>query len=340
VNVVNNQIIHQGGYLMKAILVSDFGGPDMLKYTEMEIPTIKPTEVLIRVEATSVNFADIKARYGQKGASNPPFIPGLDATGVVDQIGSEVENIKVGQRVIAFPHNGSYAEYIIADEKLTFVIPDTMSVELAAASPIVSFLSYKLLADIARLEQGETVLIHSAAGGVGTTAVQLAKLLGAGKVIGTVGNERKAPIAFEAGADHVLCYEKGDFAKEVNELTEGQGVHLILDSIAGNVTEQSLNCLAPYGRLINFGNSSGGIGRFQTADLHASCRSVLGFSLGTTRKKRPDLIRDTAKKVLPYLIDGRLKIKIGQQFSLEQAAEAQQWVESRQSIGKVLLRVK
>jgi NADPH2:quinone reductase len=135
---------------VKAVLVTEFGGHEVLKYTEVEIPSIiKPTEILIRVDATSVNFADIKARYGQKGASKPPFIPGLDATGVVEKVGSEVEILKVGQRVIAFPHNGTYAEYVIADEKLTFEIPDTMSVEVAASAPIVSFLSYKLLADLA-----------------------------------------------------------------------------------------------------------------------------------------------------------------------------------------------
>jgi NADPH:quinone reductase len=143
--------------------------------------------------------------------------------------------------------------------------------------PIVSFLSYKLLADIAILEQGETVLIHAAAGGVGTTAIQLAKILGAGLVIGTVGSERKIADALEAGADHVLYYEHDNFAEKVNQLTKGEGVNIILNSISRKVTEQSLHCLAPYGRLVHFGNSSGNIGHFNTLDVHSSCRSILGF---------------------------------------------------------------
>ncbi|WP_246939457.1 quinone oxidoreductase family protein [Bacillus pinisoli] len=324
---------------MKAVLVTEFGGAEVLKYTEVELPEVKSNEVLIKVDATSVNYADIKARFGQKGANTPPFIPGLDATGTIQQVGSNVKGLKVGQRVISFPHGGTYAEYVVASELLTYEIPESISLEVAAASPIVSFLSYTLLADLARMKKGETVVVHSAAGGVGSTAVQFAKLLGAGTVIGTVGNLAKANIALEAGADYVLSYEEGDFAKEINEITSGNGADIILDSVAGSVTGKSLECLTPYGRLINFGNSSGGVGQFTTSDVHASCRSVLGFSLGTTRKKRPQLIGAIAEKVIPLLADGRINIKIGKHFPLEEAAQAQSWIESRQSIGKVLLKV-
>ncbi len=324
---------------MKAVIVTAFGGPEYLKYTDVDMPVIKPNQVLIRVEKTSVNFADIKSRYGKKGAGQLPFIPGLDAAGIIEKVGSEVQNLWVGQRVIAFPAGGSYAEYVVADETLTFPLPDSIDFDTAAACPIVSFTSYKLLADVARLEQGETVLIHAAAGGVGTTAIQLAKRLGAGLVIGTVGNESKAAIAREAGADHVICYEQEDFAQKVNELTNGKGADVILDSVSGWVSEKSLLCLAPYGRLVHFGNAGGETGRFTTQDLHASCRSVLGFSLGTTRKLRPHLLRDTANQVFRYLAEGSLQIKIGRRFPLKEAAKAHEWVESRQSTGKVLLEV-
>lgn len=324
---------------MKAILVTELGGPEVLKWTEVEVPTPNDDQVLIRVEKTSVNFADIKSRGGKKGGKLP-FIPGLDATGVIERVGSNVHHLKAGQRVIAFPANGSYAEYVVANQNLTFVLPDEVDWEIAAACPIVSFTSYKLLADVARVEQGETVLIHAAAGGIGTTAIQLAKWLGAGTIIGTVGSERKAAIAREAGADHVICYEEEDFVDQVNQLTKGQGAHVILDSIAGKISEKSLECLAPYGRLVNFGNSSGEAGHFKTADLHASCRSVLGFSFGTTRSKRPQLLQPIAEKVLPLIASGQLQIKIGKRFALEEAAQAQSWVESRQSTGKVLLEVR
>ncbi|MGG4445445.1 NADPH:quinone oxidoreductase family protein [Brevibacillus sp. HB1.4B] len=325
---------------MKAILVTELGGPETMKYTEVEMPTMSPTQVLIRVEMTSVNFADIKSRYGKKGAAKLPFIPGLDATGVIEQVGAEVQSLKVGQRVIAFPAKGSYAEYIVADESLTFVLPDHISTETAAACPVVSFTSYQLLAKVARIAKGETVLIHAAAGGIGTTAIQLAKLLGAGRVIGTVGNEAKAELALSAGADHVICNDREDFVEKVRELTDGAGADVILDSISGTVSERSLECLAWYGRLVHFGNASGEIGQIKTIDLHASCRSVLGFSFGTTRKLRPNLLQDTAKQVLEYLANGQLDIKIGKHFALEDAASAHAWVESRASTGKVLLDVR
>lgn len=326
---------------MKAVLVTEFGSPEAaLKYLDVEVPSITPKQVLIRVVATSVNFADIKSRYGTyHGAAQPPFIPGLDAAGIIEAVGSEVQNLKAGQRVIAFSKMGSYAEYMAADEALTFLLPDNVDFDTAAACPIVSFTSYKLLADVARLEPGESVLIHAAAGGIGTTAIQLAKILGAGRVFGTVGSEKKMATALEAGADHVICYEEADFAEKVKELTNGQGVDVILDSISGPVAEKSLECLAKYGRFVHFGNSSGEVAHFQTKDLHSSCRSVLGFSLGTTRKERPHLLQNAADHVLTYLAEGRLKMKIGKRFPLEEVAKAHHWVESRQSTGKVLLDI-
>ena len=323
---------------MKAILVSEFGGSEKMIYTEVERPSITEQQVLIKVAAASVNFADIKSRYGKKGGKLP-FIPGIDAAGVIEEVGEEVEGLYVGQRVIAFPKGGSYAEYAVAEDVLTYPIPDGMSFEDAAACPIVSFLSHKLLIDIARIEKAETVLIHAAAGGVGTTAIQLAKHFGAGMVIGTVGSAKKMNAAFQAGADHVILYDQEDFAAKVNELTDGAGVDIILDSIAGDVTENSLRCLADYGRLVHFGNSSGKVGTIHTKDLHQSCRSVLGFSLGTTRSKRPEMLRETAEHVLPLIAAGHLKMNIGKTFKLQEAAKAHEWVESRQSIGKVLLIV-
>ncbi|EOO16764.1 MULTISPECIES: quinone oxidoreductase family protein [Bacillus cereus group] len=324
---------------MKAIVVTSFGGPEVMKYTDVDMSTISDNQVLIRVVATSVNFADIKSRYGKKGNKALPFIPGIDAAGIVERVGSHVKNIYPGQRVIAFPQNGSYSEYVVANENLTFVLPDEVDFQTAAACPIVSFTSYNLLANIARLQQGESVLIHAAAGGIGTTAIQLAKLLGAKKVIGTVGSEAKRKIAFDAGADYVICHQDEDFVERVNQLTNGEGVNIVLDSISGTVSERSLECLAYYGRLVQFGNASGEVGIFQTKDLHASCRSILGFSFGTTRKKRPELLQETANQVFRYLRDGSLQIKATKSFPLQDAGKAHEWVESRQSTGKVILHV-
>lgn len=323
---------------MKAIHVTHFGTADNMIYVDLEIPRVHPHQLLIRVKTTSVNFADIKSRYGKKG-QNLPFIPGLEVAGIVENVGTAVTNFKVGQRVLAFPHHGSYAEYVVADENLSFVIPDTINFDIAGGCGVVSFLSYKLLADVARLEVGETVLIHSAAGGVGTTATQIAKALGAGKVIGTVGNESKFPIAYGAGADHVVNYGMAHFAKEIHEITDGKGVDIILDSVGGDITEHSFDCLAKYGRLVIFGNSSGRYSQLQTGDLHASCRSVLGYSFGTTRKERPETLKQVATQVFRLIEERKLDIKISNTFPLRDATLAHEVVESRKSTGKILLNM-
>lgn len=324
---------------MNAIVVESLGSPENLKYRDVEMPVMGPKQVLIRVKTTSVNFADIKARRGNKGQGAVPFIPGLEAAGVIEQVGADVTSLHKGQRVIAFPHNGSYAEYIVADENLTFAIPNGIGFDIAGACGIVSFLSYSLLVELARIQEGETVLIHAASGGVGTTAIQIAKIFGAGLVVGTVGSEAKKAAAVRVGADHVFCYEEEGFAENVNEITNGKGVNIILDSVGGEVTEQSMKCLARYGRLVIFGNSSGKYGQLETSDLHASCRSVLGFSLGTTRKERPEQLKRIAEKVLRLLENRRLQIEIGATFPLKDASLAHNWVESRKSTGKVLLKV-
>ncbi|CAM3236751.1 zinc-binding dehydrogenase [Sporolactobacillus spathodeae] len=325
---------------MKAVIVSKFGDPSVLNCTDLKIPKIGAEQVLIRVVATSVNFADIMSRQGRyHSGSKPPFIPGLDAAGIIEETGADVHDLHVGQHVIALLKHGSYSEYVASDENLTFPIPDSVDFETAAACPTVAFTSYKLLADVARVHPGETVLIHAAAGGIGTTAVQLARLFGADKVIGTVGSDRKKPIAEQAGADAVINYQTEDFASEVNRLTGGKGADVILDSLSGEIAEKSLTCLALYGRLVNFGSAGGDTGRFKTTDLHSSCRAVLGFSLGTTIRNRPDLLTDAAKQLSAFLKDGRLKMKIGRHYPLKEAAKAQEWMESRQSTGKILLDV-
>ncbi|CAH0118527.1 Quinone oxidoreductase 1 [Paenibacillus sp. CECT 9249] len=146
-------------------------------------------------------------------------------------------------------------------------------------------------------------------------------------------------MALSAGANHTICYEQGNFADKVNELTDGKGVDVILDSIGGDITKQSFKCLADFGRLVAFGNSSGQYGQVQTNDLHASCRSVLGFSFGTTRRERPEILKETAVQVFRLLESGQLDIKISERLPLKEASLAHQFVESRDSTGKVLLYV-
>lgn len=324
---------------MKAIVIEEFGGPEVLKLKEIDIPKVEANQVLIRVAVASVNFADIKTRKGEyHGAGKPPIIPGLDVAGVVEVVGSNVRSIKKGDRVIAFPSNGSYAEYTVADEKLTFPIADSMDFDMAAASPLVTFTTYNMLNQVARMKAGESVLIHVAAGGIGTTAIQMAKLLGAKQIIGTVGSDEKKSVAMNVGADLVINYNKESFSKVVNEATNGKGVDVILDSVGGDNFNESLECLAMYGRLVNFNSSSGSGGTVNTKQLHASCRAVLGYSLGTTLRNRPDMVQDTAEQVLPLLEQGKIKIVVSGTYPLEEAQRVHELIESRQSVGKFLLK--
>ncbi|HEY8450120.1 MAG TPA: quinone oxidoreductase [Bacillota bacterium] len=323
---------------MQAIVITRYGGPEVLELQEVPQPTPGEGEVLIRTEAVGVNFADIMLRKGRYHAGGkPPVIPGLDLAGTIVAVGPGVRGLEVGQRVAAFAGAGSYAEYAVAPAVLTWPVPVGIDIETAAAFPTVGITAYNLLTLAGRLEPGETVLVHAAAGGVGTTAVQLARLLGAGTVIGTVGDDAKVPLARELGCNHVINYRREDFAARVLELTGGRGADLILDAVAGPVFAASLTCLAPFGRLVVYGMASGEPGRVESPQLHPPSRAVIGYSSGTYRRLRPEALRPAAEAVLAYLRQGLVRFVIGARFPLEQAAQAHELVESRQSTGKVLL---
>ncbi|WP_298823834.1 quinone oxidoreductase [uncultured Planococcus sp.] len=326
---------------MKAIIVEETGPPGVMKLQEMDKPKPDAHQVLIRVEAISVNFADIKARQGQYHgvAADAAFTPGLDCAGVVVEIGDQVSRFQPGHRVMAFPAGGSYAEYVVAPENLTYPLPDEISSETAAASLTVGITAYNVIQKMARLEKGETILIHAAAGGIGSTAIQLAKFFGASKIIGTVGSNEKIAHAKSFGADEVINYRSTDFVEKVNELTGGKGADVILDTIAGENFERSLKCLATFGRIVSFGHANDGSvpGIAKTDQLHSNCRSVIGYSTGTYRKHRPEFLREGAEKVTEYLLQKQLEIVVSKSFALADAPEAHAHIESRASIGKVLL---
>ena len=323
---------------MKAVVVTSFGGPEVLQYQDWPEPEIGPGQVLIRVAATSVNFADVMARRGRyHGGQQPPFVPGLDVAGTIEAVGAGVTDLQVGQRVAAFPASGAYAERVPADPLLVFPLPDNVDFETAAAFPTIGVTAYNLLRAVGRLEPGETVLVHAAAGGVGTTAVQMAKHLGAGRIVGTVGDDAKAGLVRDLGADVVVNYRREDFAQRVRELTDGVGADVILDSVAGPVFEANMSCLAPFGRLVVFGQASGETGVARTSEFYPLNRSVLGYSTGGYRRLRPAGLRPAGEAVLRLLADGAIHFVVGRRYPLAEAAAAQEFVESRQSTGKVLL---
>ncbi|UXH43889.1 zinc-binding dehydrogenase [Rossellomorea vietnamensis] len=320
---------------MKAVIQHEFGGSHILQLAEVETPTITEEEVLLKTAYTSVNYADIKSRRGNKGKGKFPLTLGLDATGTVVEAGTS-SGFSEGDRVIAFPKGGSYAEYVKAHKQLTFRIPESLSFEQAAAMPTVSILSYILLHDIGQVKKSDTIVVHSGAGGVGSMLIQLAKLAGVETVMATVGNLSKEDYVKRMGADHVCTYDT--FSEEVLQLTNGKGANAVFDSVAGEVTTASLDCLGLYGTLVQFGNSSGSAGHFKTSDVHSSCRNVKGFSLGTTRKHRPDMLAPAAERVIELFAAGKVTLPIAKVFDLSDAKQAHDLIESRAYEGKVLIK--
>jgi NADPH:quinone reductase len=248
-----------------------------------------------------------------------------------------VSGLEVGQRVAAFPAGGSYAEQVLADPALVYALPEGVDFDTAAAFPTIGVTAYNLLTLVGRLSAGETVLVHAAGGGVGTTAIQMARRLGAGKVIGTVGDDAKVALVHELGADEVINYRAEDFAARVRDLTGGNGADVILDSVAGPTFEASLSCLAPFGRLVVFGQASGEPGVARSADLYGLNRAVLGYSTGGYRRLRPAALRPAAEAVLHLLAGGEIRFVVGGRYPLAEAADAHRLLESRQSTGKILL---
>ncbi|RID88115.1 quinone oxidoreductase family protein [Mesobacillus zeae] len=321
---------------MKAVIQNEFGDASVLTYTDVAFPKIGKNEVLIKVAYTSVNYADIKKRRGNKGKGNFPLMLGLDVAGTIEEV-SPKSNFSKGERVIAFPKDGAYAEYVVANEQLVFKIPDSLSFEQAASMPTVSILSYMVLYEIGQVQKPDTIVIHSAAGGVGSMLVQLAKLAGVQKIIGTVGNLDKENYVKTLGANVVCTYDT--FVEEVLKETNNFGANIIFDSVAGEVTGKSLECLALYGTLVQIGNSSGKAGTFKTSDVHSSCRNIKGFSLGTTRKHYPERLAPVAEKVLELFVAKKVTLPVARVFNLSDIALAHKLVESRNYEGKVLIEV-
>jgi NADPH2:quinone reductase len=324
---------------MHAVVIEAVGTPDVLQWKEQPDPKPGPGQVAIKVGLTSVNFADIQQRRGSgAGVTKVPFVTGLDCMGTVAALGEGVTNLRVGQRVAAAPDNGSYAEIVVARAILTVPVDDTISDE-AAASSTVLVTAYNLLTLAARLQAGDSVLVHAAAGGVGSVAVQMAKQLGAGRVFATAGGEKKLQIARECGADVAIDYTKDDFAKAILDATDGKGVDVVLDAVGGDVFAKGLPALANFGRYCVYGQSSGSPGSLTTDSLHRSNRAVLGYSSGHYRRNRPEKIRPAIEAAFKMAANGKIQILVGGRFPLREAAKAHQLVESRASTGRIFLTV-
>jgi NADPH2:quinone reductase len=283
-----------------------------------------------------VNFADTRFRQGTYVVKpKPPDTPGMEAAGVVETVGEGVTDFRPGDRVTAFTVK-SYAEYCQAPASMVIPLPDPVGFVEGAAFPIQVLTAYHLLHTAHSTGPGQTVLVHSAAGGVGLAAVQLAKVAGA-RILGTVSSDAKARFAQEHGADAVINYATEKFADEVLRLTDGRGVDLILDAVGKPTFEEGLRCLAMFGHLILYGRAGGPPDPLNVATLSAKSLKVSGFMLPTVTRNFPDKTRQSASRCFALMREGRLKLHIGKTFPLAQAAEAHRLLESRQSTGKLIL---
>ena len=322
---------------MRAIHVTAYGGPEVLQEVELERPEPMAGEIRIDVEAIGVNYADIKRRSGaSRNAQSPPYVPGIEAAGTIDAVGDGVE-FAVGDRVTATVSEGAYATSLVTDTKGVYPIPDSLSFEAAAGVPVQFITAYNCLHGWGGLEAGERVLIHAAAGGVGSAAVQLAARAGA-EVFATASTEAKRQLASDLGADHTIDYTSVDVAEAIDAATDGAGVDLVLDGVGGEAFDSSVDALAPFGRIVTIGSASGEEGAPDPSLLRRKNASVIGYHLGWTRELDPSRIEPAPSTVLELLAAGEVELHVSETFSLSDAAAAHEFVESRESTGKVLLR--
>ncbi|KAB1986960.1 quinone oxidoreductase family protein [Streptomyces triticiradicis] len=322
---------------MRTVEFQEYGGPEVLRVTEAKVPDPGPGQVSVDVAYAGVNFADLKARSEGYRVPGLPFVPGLEVSGRVRAVGPDVTGLRVGQEVAALTEGGAYAEVAVADAVTVFPLPDGVGLRTGATLPTVLPTAYALLHTVGRLQPGETVLVQGAAGGVGTVLGRLAKAAGAGAVYGVVSSAPKAEYALGHGYDEVFV---GSFQDEVRAATAGRGLDLVLDPVGGETLRAGLASLAPFGRLVSFGNASSAepwtVGQ---PELYPTGLSVSGFSILGLARTAPAALRDIASRAFETVADGTVTLPVTAEFGLEDAAGAHTLMGSRTSTGKLLLRV-
>lgn len=320
---------------MKAVRIHQFGGPEVMQYEEVPTPTPGPGQVLVKLAAAGINYIDVYQRTGLY-PNKLPYTMGLEGSGTVAALGPEVTGFAVGAPVAYTGVAGSYAEYVLVPADRLVQMPTGLDLTVGAAAMLQGMTAHYLAYTTYPLKPGDVCLVHAAAGGVGLLLVQMAKQCGA-RVLGTVSTEEKAALARDAGADETILYTQQDFETEVKRLTDGQGVHVVYDSVGKTTFEKSLNCLRPLGYMVLYGQSSGPVAPFDPAILSAK---------GSLFLTRPGLFHYTADRasleqragdVLGWIVAGKLRLRTEYTYPLAQAAEAHQSLEGRKTTGKVLL---
>ena len=319
---------------MRAVQIEEFGGPEVLKLAELPVPQPGPGELLIEVSRAGLNFGDTHQRRNQYIAKHElPVVLGGEVAGTVAR--SEAPGFSPGERVIALLRTGGYAEYALAAAARTFRIPDGVSDDEALALLIQGLTAWHLLRTSARLVEGESVVVHSAAGGVGSLATQLAKPMGAGRVIATAGSPERRAEALGLGADVAVEPDDGLTAALI-EANDGKPVDAVLDAAGGRVFEQSLAALAPFGRIVAYGNSTREQVAVTNGELLKSSRAVVGFWLMHLLDRR-ELLELPLADLFARTARGELRPRVGGTYPLAEAARAHEDLEARRTTGKLTL---
>ncbi len=320
---------------MKAVLVKEFGGPEVMSYEDTDLPAVGEDQALVKVEAAGINYIDTYQRTGLYQIPLPATL-GLEAAGTITEVGSAVGRFKVGDRVAYTNVAGAYAEYAAVPEDKLVSLPDGVSFDQGAAAMLQGCTAHYLCQSTYPVKQGDRCLVHAAAGGVGLILIQMIKMMG-GSVIGTVSTEEKAELARQAGADEVILYSEQDFESEVMRITDGAGVNVAYDSVGLNTFEKSINCLSRFGYMVLYGNASGPVTEFNPATLGPK---------GSLFLTRPTLFDYLATRedldwrsgdVFNWISDGKLNLRLEHFYPLVEVQEAHRALEGRKTTGKIIL---
>jgi NADPH2:quinone reductase len=319
----------------KAIKMMQVGGPEVLQWVDIEVAAPGPDEVRVVHEAIGLNFIDVYFRKGVYPQPLPGWL-GMEASGVIESVGSNVKHVKAGDRVAyAGKPAGAYSQVRLMPAEIVVKLPDAISFEMGAAMMLQGLTVNYLLTDSYKVQAGDTVLFHAAAGGVGLIAMQWLKLLGA-TVIGTVGSEEKAALAKSYGCDHTILYTKEDFVARTKELTNGKGVNVVYDSIGKDTFMQSLDCIKPRGMMVTYGNASGSVPPIDVGILGVKGSLKLTRPTVMTYAHDRSLLEPMSADLFDKVISGKIKIEINQRYQLQDAAQAHRDLEDRKTTGSTI----
>jgi NADPH2:quinone reductase len=324
---------------MRAIVCENWGAPDTLKLGELPTPKMGPGQVRIRMRAAGVNFADtvlVRGTYQEK--PELPFAPGLEGAGEVLEVADGVTNVAPGDLVMAFTSAGGFAEEAVCDAGSVFAMPKGIDFATAAAFPVAYGTSHLALVQRAKLQPGETVLVLGAGGGVGLTAIECAKALGA-TVIAAASTAEKLALAAARGADHLINYVEDDLRDALRSLTDGNGVDVVYDPVGGDLAQAAMRSMAWCGRFLVIGFASGDVPQFPGNYLLVKNISIVGVYWGAYRTREPQTVRDSFAELARWWEEGKLKPHVSQVFPLAEAPTALAMLENRQSTGCLVIDI-